>query len=111
MKQKTINLLVNLGMPAHFKGVKYIGDVMEMYTQNTDDIGVTKVYRAIAKRYNTTPCGVERCIRHGFEAMFKKGNQEEIQKYFPPSQPRVNGALLSCLYLKLKEGECCESNQ
>lgn len=106
MRNKAINALIEMGMPANIKGFDYITDAMCLYAE--DEIWRYKtsiLYLKLAQKYKTTPSGVERCIRHAFEIVITKGYLEVVEKYLT-LQNTTNGNLLSVLYFRLsREGE------
>lgn len=106
MKQKTINILLEMGMSANIKGFSYITDAMVLFN---DDMkfyhGKTMdLYNKIAEKNNTTSSRVERAIRHAFTTVLKKGDSQIIDKYLP-KQNTSNSNLLHVLYLRITQNE------
>lgn len=105
MKNRTVNALLSMGMPADIKGFGYIVEAMILFEEEDWREGkTTALYYGIAKRKKTTPPRVERAIRHAFGEMLKNGNKKEIEKYFSFCKP-TNGNLLHVLYLRLTQEE------
>ena len=105
MKNKAINALIEMGMPADIRGFQYIVDAMEMFVNKEVRTGkVTTLYYEIAKMHNTTASRVERTIRHAFSVVLTKGNLESVEKYLT-LQNHTNGNLLHVLYLRLSQEE------
>ena len=106
MKNKAINALLEMGMPANIKGFQYITEIMCIYDQNENAISgkLMKVYQEIAKKNDTTVSRVERTLRQAFSTVQEKGNLKSVEKYLT-TQCKNNGALLATLYYKLKMEE------
>ena len=83
MKQNTVNILLELGVPAGIKGFTYICDAMELF--DTDpyyaDGKICALYHEIALQRDTTASRVERAIRHAFETAIKKGKPDVLEQY------------------------------
>lgn len=103
MKNKAINALLEMGMPANIKGFEYIVDTMIMFLDEEIRYGKTMfLYYKIAKEHNTKPTRVERAIRHAFGIVLEKGNLKAVEKYLTTQNP-TNGNLLHVLYLRLSQ--------
>lgn len=105
MKNKAINALIEMGMPADIKGFHYIVDAMVLF-ENEDwrKYKTVALYHEIAKLNNTTASRVERCIRHAFQFVTTRGDLEIVNKYLT-LQRTTNGNLLHTFYLKLAQEE------
>lgn len=83
MRDKVIDVLLDVGVPAGVKGFSYICDAIEIF--DTDpyyaDGKMSALYIDIAKKNDTTSSRVERAIRHAFETAIMKGNQDMVNKY------------------------------
>ena len=97
MRDKVIDVLLDVGVPAGVKGFSYICDAIEIF--DTDPY-----YADIAKKNDTTSSRVERAIRHAFETAIMKGNQDMVNKYLDTVNTQ-NSNLLKTLYLRLKQEE------
>lgn len=103
MKKKTINALIEIGMPADSKGFGYIVDAMCLFEDSTWRNGkITNLYEKIAKMKGTTAPSVERAIRHAFGVSLTRGNAEQVAKWLTFQNP-TNGNLLHVLYIRLTQ--------
>lgn len=103
MKNKAINALIEMGMPADIRGFNYIVDAMCLFESDELRKGnITALYAEIAKMNGTTASRVERATRHAFQVLLTKGNLESVEKYLT-MQNTTNGNLLHVLYLRLKQ--------
>lgn len=110
MKNRAINELLEMDMPANIKGFEYIVDIMTMYIdENVRHGGTIKAYEMVAEKRNTTASRVERAIRHAFSIALNNGNLEAVQKYLSFGNTK-NGNLLHVLYLRLEQ-ETEEENE
>lgn len=101
MKNKAINTLIEMGMPADIKGFRYIVDAMMLFEDDAIRLGKTTfLYHEIGRRNNDTASCVERAIRHAFGIVLTKGNLKTVEKYLT-LQNTNNGNLLHVLYLRL----------
>lgn len=103
MKNKAMNALLEMGMPANFKGFRYIAEAMELF--EADEIWSMKIsmlYYKLSVMYNTTPGAVERSIRHAFSVVLTKGYLEVVEKYLTV-QNTTNGNLLTVFFLRLSQ--------
>lgn len=73
-----------VGIPASFKGYPFLRTSIDMVIKNPNAIhSVTKnLYPAVAEKYNTTPCRVERNIRNAIEVAWNRGNKEAFNEMF-----------------------------
>lgn len=103
MKNKAINALIEMGMPADIKGFYYIVDAMCLF-ENTSirNEKTTSLYLRIGNMHETTTSRVERAIRHAFGIVLTKGNLEAVEKYLTMHNT-TNGNLLHVLYLRLSQ--------
>ena len=78
------NIILEMGVPAHLKGYHYLRDAILMIIKDSSMMGaVTKeLYPMIANKYQTTPSGVERAIRHAIELSWDRGNSAIMTSYF-----------------------------
>lgn len=105
MKNKTVNALIEMGMPADIRGFHYIVDAMCLFEEKEWRCGkIIPLYQKIGKMNNTTLSRVERAIRHAFGVVLTKGNSEIVEKYLT-LQNTTNGNLLHVLYLRLSQEE------
>lgn len=103
MKNKAVNALLEMGMPADIKGFRYIVDAMCMYEEDEWRNGkITVLYYEIGRRSADTASRVERAIRHAFSTVLSAGDPKVIEKYLTLQRP-TNGNLLHTLYLRLRQ--------
>ena len=84
LETKVTEIILQLGVPAHIKGYKYIRDSIILAVNDPDVInGITKVmYPTVAKINSTTASRVERAIRHAIEVAWDRGNIDVLNAYF-----------------------------
>lgn len=113
MRKRTVDALIEMGVPANISGFHYICDAMELYAQDESYIlsGTTALYKKIAEMHDTTWTRVERCIRTAFEKATTYGNLDSLNKYMTAAQKPTNGNLLACLYLKVKDWGCANTQE
>jgi len=75
---------MDIGIPAHINGYRYLRDATLYCLEKNENISVTKeLYPAIAKKYEgTTESQVERGIRTAIEGAWSKGNLKCIDSIF-----------------------------
>ena len=80
----TTQMLLDMGVPAHLKGYRYVRTAVIMVEEDMRVVGsVTKLlYPELAKRYNTTDGKVERAIRNAIEVSWMRGNRNTFEKLF-----------------------------
>ena len=103
MRNKAINALLELGIPANTKGFLYITDAMEAIDENEGlQYKTYQLYEEIAKKYEgVTASKVERAIRHAFSEVTTYKNIEAAEKWLTLSGRMSNGNLLAILYIRL----------
>lgn len=107
MRNKAINALLEMGMPANLKGFDYIVDAMCLFEQDDEwrTGKTTTLYWKIGQMRKTTPARVERAMRHAFQTVLTTGNISAVNKYLT-FQNMTNSNLLAVLYIRLsQEGE------
>ena len=105
MKNKAINALIEMGLPADIKGFHYIVDAMCLLESTEWRNGkITALYAKLAEINDTTPSRTERAIRHAFSLIIEKGQLKTVEKYLT-LQNTTNGNLLHVFYLRLKQEE------
>ena len=105
MKNKAVNALIEMGMPADIKGFHYIAEAMElMETENTPRYWgwMTELYQKISEIHDDTPSRVERAIRHAFSIVLTSGYLGAVEKYLT-MQKTTNGNLLATFFLRLSQ--------
>lgn len=103
MKNKAMNALLEMGMPANVKGFQYITDAMVLFEEDKAwRLKLTALYHKIAEMNGVTPSGVERAIRHAFSIVLTRGYLEAVERYLT-MQNTTNGNLLSVFFLRLSQ--------
>ena len=84
VEQLISELMLDMGVPAHLKGYRYIRTAVLMAEEDMKVVGsVTKLlYPEIAKQYNTTDGKVERAIRNAIEISWERGNKKTFEEMF-----------------------------
>lgn len=84
IEREVAECLLVLGVPAHFKGYRYLKDAITMVVMEPELLtAVTKeLYPAVAELSNTTAHQVERAIRHAIESTWVRGNLAFIDELF-----------------------------
>lgn len=104
MKNKAMNALIEMGVPANIKGFHYIADIMQLFDE--DGIWIyaktTMLYEKIAAMSKDGASNVERAIRHAFSIAVTKGDLFAVEKYLT-LQNTKNGNLLATFYIKLSQ--------
>ena len=82
MRNKAINALLELGIPANTKGFLYIADAMELIAENKElQYKTYRLYEEIAKRHEgATATRVERAIRRAFSETTTYRNVDVVEK-------------------------------
>lgn len=86
-------LLLDIGIPTNLLGFSYITSAIQLSLTNVEyTFRMTKLlYIDIAKKFNTSPASVERCIRHAIEVGWNCGSIELIEKIFRNSINSARG--------------------
>lgn len=104
MRNKAINALIEMGVPADTKGFYFIVDAMCVLAE--DEVYVSgntiALYECIASRNKTSRAKVERAMRHAFQNVLINGNAAVVDKYLSRSN-MATGNLLRVLYLRLTQ--------
>lgn len=98
MKNKAVNALIEMEMPANIKGFQYITDAMVLFEE--DKIWMTKMsmlYYKLSMMHNTTSGAVERAIRYAFSIVLTSGYLDAVEKYLT-MQYTTNGNLLATFF-------------
>ena len=98
MRDKTIDVLLQMGVPASIKGFTYICDAID------PDGKICSLYFEIARLHETTASRVERAIRHAFEVALTKGERDIVELYLDCEHTQ-NSNLLKTLYFRMQQEE------
>lgn len=73
--KRIMDIFLSIGISAHLQGYHYLRESIKLIMEHPDYISsITKVmYPKIADKFETTPCRVERAIRHALEVSYNKG--------------------------------------
>ncbi|MGN0960676.1 MAG: sporulation initiation factor Spo0A C-terminal domain-containing protein [Christensenellales bacterium] len=73
--KRLMDIFLSIGISAHLQGYHYLRESIKLIMEHPDYISsITKLmYPKIADKFSTTPCRVERAIRHALEVSFNKG--------------------------------------
>lgn len=73
--RKIMDIFLSIGISAHLQGYHYLRESIKLVMEHPDYISsITKLmYPSIANKFDTTPCRVERAIRHALDVSFNKG--------------------------------------
>lgn len=84
LEEYVTNVMLEMGVPAHLKGYKYLRESIIMAKKDMEVVGsVTKLlYPEIAKIYKTTEQKVERAIRNAIEVSWLRGNPRTFEELF-----------------------------
>lgn len=105
IRNKAMNALIEMGVPANLKGFQYIADAMELFEE--DKIWMRSgstilLYEKIAAINQNSASCVERNIRHAFSVALTKGYLERVEKYLTLQNP-TNSNLLAVFYIRLSQ--------
>lgn len=75
LDKKIMDIFLSIGIPAHLQGYHYLRESIKLIIDHPEYIsGITKImYPKVASKFETTPCRVERAIRHALESSYNKG--------------------------------------
>lgn len=104
------SLLIELGIPEHILGSRYLIKAIELTVQDKSLIdSITKgLYPAVAKCFDTIGSRTERAIRHAIEVAWDRGDLDVLQRYFGNTvsgrkgQPTNSEFISRCMNIVLK---------
>lgn len=87
------DLLVELGVPDHLKGHKFIVEALRYTVKHSDSIPSVfkELYPAVAKTFRDTPSRVERAIRHAIEVAWERCDWDVLSMYFGNTVSSLKG--------------------
>lgn len=103
------DVLLTIGIPTNLIGFSHLSYIEELLLQNSEYTGrVSKIiYIDVAKKYNTTPACVERCIRHAIAVGWRNGNAADKERIFKNSMGSrnvpTNTQFISAVYFHLMD--------
>lgn len=82
--KRIMDIFLSLGISAHLQGYQYLRESIKIIMEHPEYINnITKVlYPYVAEKFETTPCRVERGIRHAIEVSFGKGRMIYLNNIF-----------------------------
>ena len=85
--------LLEIGVPNHLKGYRYVVSGVGLVVQNEDllDMITDGLYPAIAKMHDTTKSKVERAVRHAIEVAWDRGDRDVLYKLFGNTVSNMKG--------------------
>lgn len=97
--------LLEIGIPASYKGFDYITDaIMLLLNPKWDCNKITAIYHALASKNNTSPQNIEHCMRTTFKTARNEGN-EITEKYLGKHLSNNKNTLFTLFrYLSLEKG-------
>jgi hypothetical protein len=105
MRNRAINALIRMGMPADIKGFYYIVEAMCLFDYaEVRNSRLADLWNLIGDRHKTTGKKVDRAVRKAFDGVLENGIKEEVEKYLSLHNT-TNGNLLHVLYIRLKQEE------
>lgn len=83
-EETIVRALLDLGVPCHIKGHRFLITAIDAAVKNEDIISaMTKeLYPMVAAAHDTTASRVERAIRHAIECAWDRGDIDTLQHYF-----------------------------
>jgi len=81
-EEKLQHLLLELGVPSHLKGYRYLLVAIPLYKSNPDQIITKELYPVVADCFGTTYTKVERAIRHAVETGIDRCSWEILKRTF-----------------------------
>ncbi len=100
-RKQIAQFLIQLGVPPHLKGYRYIISALELFSQGDwHHCITTKIYPAVAKEHGETPSRVERCIRHAIGCASIANTtvyHVVIGQYLPRGRKPMNGHFLAAV--------------
>jgi len=89
------SMFLQIGIPAKIKGYHYLREAINLVCSHPNIINhiTKKLYPAIAHQFATSPCKVERAIRHAIDVLWSRGKIENINSMFGFSVCQKNDKL------------------
>lgn len=78
--KRIMDIFLSIGIPAHLQGYHYLRESIKLIIDHPEYISsITKImYPRVASKFDTTPCRVERAIRHALESSYNKGKMMRL---------------------------------
>ena len=100
-EQYVTESMLDLGIPAHLRGYRYLREAVLMSMDDMELVGsVTKLlYPEVAKRFRVTDQKVERGIRNAIEVSWERGNKDAFREIFGYSSQEGKGRPTNSEYI------------
>ena len=97
----TENLLLELGVSQALLGFNYLACAIDLVVDDEQYINVvtTKLYPAVAKKFDTTASRTERAMRHAIEKTFDNGDYDLLVKIFGGGISRFRGKVTNSEFI------------
>lgn len=79
-EKKLEAVMLELGHDDLNRGTEYLREAVELYRPGV--LLTRELYPALAKAHDSTPGGVERCMRHSIEKAWSRGSEAARLQYF-----------------------------
>lgn len=82
-----------LGVPEHLSGHLYLQEAVELVMREPSYLRhvTTALYPDVARKYQSSPGRVERCIRHAIETAWSRCDLDTLSEYFGNTISPVRG--------------------
>lgn len=82
--KKIMDIFLSVGISAHLQGYHYLKECVKIVINDPQSINsiTKKIYPAVAEKFETTSCRVERGIRHALDVSYSKGKIVHLNKLF-----------------------------
>lgn len=82
LDKRIMDIFLSIGIPAHLQGYHYLRESIKLIIDHPEYISsITKMmYPIVASKFETTPCRVERAIRHALESSYNKGKMIRLNE-------------------------------
>ena len=84
LDKRIMDIFLSVGISSHLQGYHYLKESVKIVMNDPNSINsvTKKVYPAVAEKFETTACRVERGIRHALEVSYAKGKMIHLNKIF-----------------------------
>lgn len=84
LDRRLVDILLSIGISANLHGYHFLKESIKLVMSDPNYIGgVTKyMYPQIASTFSTTPCRVERSMRHALDVAYNKGKITQLNEMF-----------------------------
>jgi len=84
LDKRIMDIFLSVGISAHLQGYHYLKECVKLVMNDPQSISsvTKKIYPAVAKKFDTTACRVERGTRHALEVSYAKGKMIHLNTIF-----------------------------